>query len=622
MKQTRFALILVSLVFLILASEAKAEILTATVPLTPGAEVTPPVPVPPNATGFTTLIVDVYRDPAGNIVGGTVNFETFFNFPGGPITITGHHIHEAAATVNGPVVIDPHLATQTFPTGSGRVSVLAQGIDPNVFRRFIANPAGFYVNLHTSNNPSGAIRGQIVRLSERMGASVFMDTSNEVPPITNIAASGRATITTDLQRDTLGQVTGGTVTFTVFYLFPGAVTITGLHIHESPAGVNGSIVIDTGVSASNPVVNPTGKGLINIAVPITAANIAAVRRMLANPAGFYVNLHTNVNPGGVIRAQLVPLSVTPGLPRASKYVITAGSLGETIGFATANLDDGSGILINDELMPSDYDPATGMTMITLPSSLLATPGVLAVQARRSDGPRSTPLFIVVADPANIVSLPATTVDAATYRPRVSPDSIAATFGDDLGVSPVSATSLPLPTSLDGTTMYYNGVAAGLFYVSDPQVNSLVPGTTVPGVANVVVVNKNGRVSQGTVTVDNVAPSIFTTNGLGTLAAAGLASANGTTFNQLLGNPNGTTNAIAANSFVMLALTGVRYASARPTVTLGGTVITPTFSGPQGTFAGLDQINFQIPASLAGRGEVDLIVTADGKTSNTVKLRVQ
>lgn len=620
MKQTRFALILVSLVFLILASEAKAEILTATVPLTPGAEVNPSPPAPPNATGFTTLIVDVYRDPAGNIVGGTINFETFFNFPGGPITLTGHHIHEGAAGANGPVVFDTRLATQTFPTGSGRISLLAQGLQPDAFRRFIANPAGFYVNLHTSNNPGGAIRGQIVRLAERMGASVFMDTSNEVPPITTIVASGRATINAEVQRDTLGQVTGGSVTFTVFYLFPGAVTITGLHIHESPVGVNGSIVFDTGVSAANPVVDPTGKGVINRVVPITAANLAPFRRFLANPAGFYVNLHTNVNPGGVIRAQLVPLALTPGLFRASKYVINAGSLGETIGFATSNLDDGSGILINDELMPSDYDPATGMSMITLPSSLLANPGVLAVQARRSDGPRSLPLFIVVANASNLVSLAATTVDAASYRPRVAPDSIAATFGDDLGVTPVSATSLPLPTSLDGTTLYYNGAAAGLFYVSDPQANSLVNATTVPGVANVVVVNKNGRVSQGTVTVDNVAPSIFTMNGLGTLAAAGLATVNNA--NQLLGNPNGTTIAVPANSPVQLFLTGVRYASARPTVTLGGTAITPTFSGPQGTFVGLDQINFVIPASLAGRGELDLVVTADGKTSNTVKLRVQ
>lgn len=503
MKQTRFALILVSLVFLILASEAKAEILTATVPLTPGAEINPNPPAPPNATGFTNLIVDVYRDPAGNIVGGTINFETFFNFPGGPITLTGHHIHEGAATANGPVVFDTRLATQTFPTGSGRISLLAQGLQPDAFRRFIANPANFYVNLHTSNNPGGAIRGQLIRLTERVGATVFMDTSNEVPPITAYSASGRGTITADVQRDTLGQVTGGTVTFSVFFLFPGEVMVTGLHIHEAPAGVNGSIVIDTGVSNANRVVSSTGKGFINVPVAITAGNLAAFRRLLANPAGFYVNLHTTVNPGGAIRAQLVPFAMSPALFRATKYVINAGSLGETIGFAASSLDDGSGLLINDELVTSDYDPATGMSMVTIPSSLLASPGLLAIQARRSDGPRSLPHFLIVASPANIVSLPATTVDAITYRPRVSPGSIAATFGDDLGVTPVSAPGLPLPTTLDGTTLYVNGTPAGLLYVSDPQVNSQIPLSTVPGQADVVVVNKNGRVSQGKVAVDQV-----------------------------------------------------------------------------------------------------------------------
>jgi uncharacterized protein (TIGR03437 family) len=73
---------------------------------------------------------------------------------------------------------------------------------------------------------------------------------------------------------------------------------------------------------------------------------------------------------------------------------------------------------------------------------------------------------------------------------------------------------------------------------------------------------------------------------------------------------------------MIFGTGLRFGSALPTLTIGGVNVTPTFSGPQGGFVGLDQINFQIPASLAGRGEVDLTITIDGRTSNVGRLRIQ
>jgi uncharacterized protein (TIGR03437 family) len=47
-----------------------------------------------------------------------------------------------------------------------------------------------------------------------------------------------------------------------------------------------------------------------------------------------------------------------------------------------------------------------------------------------------------------------------------------------------------------------------------------------------------------------------------------------------------------------------------------------FAGAQGEFAGLDQVNLQIPASLAGRGNVPVIVTVDGQTTNTVTINIR
>jgi hypothetical protein len=53
-----------------------------------------------------------------------------------------------------------------------------------------------------------------------------------------------------------------------------------------------------------------------------------------------------------------------------------------------------------------------------------------------------------------------------------------------------------------------------------------------------------------------------------------------------------------------------------------TVAEVSYAGTQGTFAGLDQANVRIPGSVAGKGEVNVVLTVDGKTSNTVTINVQ
>jgi uncharacterized protein (TIGR03437 family) len=47
------------------------------------------------------------------------------------------------------------------------------------------------------------------------------------------------------------------------------------------------------------------------------------------------------------------------------------------------------------------------------------------------------------------------------------------------------------------------------------------------------------------------------------------------------------------------------------------------AAPQGEFVGLDQVNLgPIPRVLAGRGEVDLVLTVDSKPANTVKVNIR
>ena len=82
----------------------------------------------------------------------------------------------------------------------------------------------------------------------------------------------------------------------------------------------------------------------------------------------------------------------------------------------------------------------------------------------------------------------------------------------------------------------------------------------------------------------------------------------------------------ANDTVFLILfgTGIRYLSSFSalTVTIGGTNAEVQYAGPQGFYVGEDQVNLILPRSLAGRGEMDLVMNIGGKPANIVRINVR
>ncbi|HEU4389290.1 MAG TPA: CHRD domain-containing protein [Blastocatellia bacterium] len=126
--------------------------------------------------------------------------------------------------------------------------------------------------------------------------------SNEVPPVGNIEASGfgNAVVTFDDVANT----------------FRFDVTLSGLpnstllilsHIHEGAAGVNGPVRVDSGLTPAAPIPVANGGAAFTRTGTLSAAQLAAIK---ANPAGFYFNVHSAVNPGGVVRGQLTPQQTT------------------------------------------------------------------------------------------------------------------------------------------------------------------------------------------------------------------------------------------------------------------------------------------------------------------------
>ena len=74
--------------------------------------------------------------------------------------VTAAHIHRGAAGVNGPPVVT--LSPPDDDNDSDDCDVVADA----VLDEIVANPAGFYVNVHTADYPNGAIRGQLMRVPE------------------------------------------------------------------------------------------------------------------------------------------------------------------------------------------------------------------------------------------------------------------------------------------------------------------------------------------------------------------------------------------------------------------------------------------------------------------------
>jgi hypothetical protein len=162
--------------------------------------------------------------------------------------------------------------------------------------------------------------------------TAHLSPSNEVPPVTNAdsSASGTVTVTLTITTDATGTINAATARFDVSVSgFPASTTmLIFAHVHQGAAGVNGPVLIDSGLSAVSPV-TLTGGAATFTRTGLTVSTTTAAG-IISNPAGFYFNVHTPLNPGGAIRGQLTATtsSMAPAVNGASiegKNLIVTGT---------------------------------------------------------------------------------------------------------------------------------------------------------------------------------------------------------------------------------------------------------------------------------------------------------
>jgi uncharacterized protein (TIGR03437 family) len=207
------------------------------------------------------------------------------------------------------------------------------------------------------------------------------------------------------------------------------------------------------------------------------------------------------------------------------------------------------------------------------------------------------------------------VNAGDFSPSVAPGSLVTIFGQNLAIRPTSFSKFPLPAALGSVSVTANGVVAPVLYASPTQINIQMP-YEVSGQVTLKVTTPNGTASSQ-VNVVPVAPSI-------------LAAISGS-------NLNSSANPVSQGGFVTLYLTGLGAPagsvgtgqpapgvsmpmSAPVQVMIGNSIIQPQYAGLAPGFAGVDQVNFQVPANLA-TGVYSVRVLAAGTTSGAVPMNV-
>lgn len=264
----------------------------------------------------------------------------------------GMHIHEAPRGAAGPVVVplDPARVNADTETCITVETTLAADI--------LADPAGYYLNIHTPEFPDGAVRGQLaVPVLDEVLLTAAADGAQEVP------GPG------DPDGTAVGDFAVGDDQ--LCYLVEAAnitLPLTGMHIHRAPRGVAG------------PVVVPLDPAVVNSSTETcTDVDPALLDEIAADPGAFYLNLHNADFPEGAVRGQLAvvgtppPTTTTTASPTTTT---TAASLTTTSTVRLPNrVDAGSGGQAAD-----DGGPVLGLALLT-GGLALAAGSVLAWRRR-------------------------------------------------------------------------------------------------------------------------------------------------------------------------------------------------------------------------------------------------
>ncbi len=322
--------------------------------------------------------------------------------------------------------------------------------------------------------------------------------------------------------------------------------------------------------------------------------------------------------------------------------LTGTNAWQSIGTAIENVStvaSAGGLLLQFEDANGKPVPGASASVTTGSGSVSLTAGAAAlyresipvapnlpVVAKTSSGPANLNINLTAATSTAVISKPGPLVHgvvpagSAVFPYDVAAGAYVAIYGSGFAAANSTAT-LPYPTTLGGVTVTVGGQPAALQFVSAGQLNIILP-VLPSGPATLVVTNTAGSYTTTTVVAAAV-PSIFSLDGSGTGPAAAINAATGKVIGPAAPLKNGSdyVELFLTGLGVTTTKSGLDYADAPVTLTIGGVNCPVTYAGRVPGVPGLDQVNCQVPAGISGSA-VPAIVTAAGRASNTVTLAIQ
>jgi len=488
-------------------------------------------------------------------------------------------------------------------------------------------------------NGSGFVPTAVVRWNGQDRATTFVSNSQLTAAILASDVASTGTINVTVFNPAPGGGVSNVLTFTVSP--PNAVpAITSLSPNtavEGSAGfmltvngtgfVNGSVVRWDGAARPTTFISATQLTAQIPAGDLVGTGQASVTVFTPAPGGGTSNVSLfNINSGN---------NPVPTLASINPTSATAGGPAFTLTATGTNFVASSKVRWIGQDLATTFVSATQLTA-QVPASLIVGAGsaqVTVFTPTPGGGVTAGQTFTI--NPGQ--TPPVTSVSAASFiGTEIAPESIVAAFGVNLATDVAIASTVPLPTTLLGTKVTVKDSAgtsreSALFFVAPSQINYQVPPGTAEGNATVTVTINNTAVGVGTMKVAKVAPGLFTANAAGTgiVSAVILRIRNGVqTFEPVTATP---IDLGPDTDTVYLLPYGVglrgRTSAANISVNLGGTVKTLNPNLFEDAFAvsgfvGLDQVNIVLPRTLIGKGLINVVLTVDGKPSNTVQIAIK
>ncbi len=192
-------------------------------------------------------------------------------------TITGAHLHKNVAGLNGPIIQD------LMPLLTG--NIISGTVDPTAYLSAILADS-VYINVHTSTNLQGLIRGQL-HFQPYLHFDAPMDCYQEVPAVTGPGV-GLAVFRVNYALDSV-----------YFDILSHDLSgpITAAHIHRGAVGSSGGVLVPF------PAPTISGSTIQGFAALPPGAATDTLRRLLLE-GNLYANIHTAAKANGEIRGQI------------------------------------------------------------------------------------------------------------------------------------------------------------------------------------------------------------------------------------------------------------------------------------------------------------------------------